>query len=453
MVKLTTFTIPTDAAVRYPIDDGNANRNLKTNSWFDHNGIEMLNYKRAADVKPILRCEQIKVTPNIKQRAILLEWMILYRCVYNETVAYIRKINQEDQIEYNKLIEYNKINDLPKPKQIKSQKLKDTKSLISLRPIIRDTLGKNTWLRIDNCKLPSHTIDNAISDVIKAYKSSNALHKGMKSFRIRFKKENANQSLVLETSSFSKCKNSFSSHIGEIKTSSSIKGIKHDSRLTLRNGKFMLFAPRDKIVKESICELDVCSLDPGVCTFQTIYGSDGTIHKIGSNVRDKLRPLIRKLDKKDLNLSYVDDPFTHTRYTTINRPTARYFKRIRDKIKHVVDDLHWKTANIVCKIASKVLIGNLSTISILKKKDYNKEEKRLLQTLSHFTFRQRLEAKCQEYGIEFSCVDESYTSKTCGSCGKLNDVKLKRHYDCISCKFSLDRDINGARNIMIKTLQ
>ena len=39
------------------------------------------------------------------------------------------------------------------------------------------------------------------------------------------------------------------------------------------------------------------------------------------------------------------------------------------------------------------------------------------------------------------CTEE-YTSKTCGRCGELNDVKA----------LVIDRDVNGARNIYIKVL-
>ncbi len=75
MVKLATFKIPEYAAIRYPIEDATNNRVVKTHSWFDHIGTDMLNHQEKTDVEPILRCEQIKVTPNVKQRAILTEWM------------------------------------------------------------------------------------------------------------------------------------------------------------------------------------------------------------------------------------------------------------------------------------------------------------------------------------------------------------------------------------------
>ncbi|CAG8820724.1 12399_t:CDS:1, partial [Gigaspora margarita] len=44
-----------------------------------------------------------------------------------------------------------------------------------------------------------------------------------------------------------------------------------------------------------------------------------------------------------------------------------------------------------------------------------------------------------------------YTSKTCGFCGyvyrKLGGSKI---FHCPECKTELDRDINGARNILLR---
>ena len=50
------------------------------------------------------------------------------------------------------------------------------------------------------------------------------------------------------------------------------------------------------------------------------------------------------------------------------------------------------------------------------------------------------------------CTEE-FTSKTCGRCGEQNDIGSKEIYHCEKCKYYGDRDINGARNIMIKCMK
>lgn len=48
-------------------------------------------------------------------------------------------------------------------------------------------------------------------------------------------------------------------------------------------------------------------------------------------------------------------------------------------------------------------------------------------------------------------IGEEYTTKTCGNCGTLeNNIGDKKEWSCKNCKVSFDRDINGARNIMLK---
>ena len=49
-------------------------------------------------------------------------------------------------------------------------------------------------------------------------------------------------------------------------------------------------------------------------------------------------------------------------------------------------------------------------------------------------------------------LPEEYTSKTCSCCGSLN-TKLgsSKIFNCPSCKVILDRDENGARNILLKS--
>jgi putative transposase len=70
---------------------------------------------------------------------------------------------------------------------------------------------------------------------------------------------------------------------------------------------------------------------------------------------------------------------------------------------------------------------------------------------AHYRFRERLLFKSRENGAKVAVVDESWTSKTCSCCGGL-DHKLggKKTYKCKFCNAIIDRDINGAKNILLK---
>lgn len=48
-------------------------------------------------------------------------------------------------------------------------------------------------------------------------------------------------------------------------------------------------------------------------------------------------------------------------------------------------------------------------------------------------------------------VTEEFTSKTCTSCGSIkNNLGSNKLFECANCGLKIDRDINGARNILIK---
>jgi transposase len=50
-------------------------------------------------------------------------------------------------------------------------------------------------------------------------------------------------------------------------------------------------------------------------------------------------------------------------------------------------------------------------------------------------------------------VDEAFTSKTCGRCGKLHQqLGGQKVFACSRCPYRVDRDLNGARNIYLRYL-
>ena len=69
---------------------------------------------------------------------------------------------------------------------------------------------------------------------------------------------------------------------------------------------------------------------------------------------------------------------------------------------------------------------------------------------SFYSFKEKLKYKCSMYNKKLIIVDESYTSCTCGRCGKINDTKGAEIFHCTSCGLVVDRDATGSRNIFIK---
>lgn len=136
---------------------------VKSNSWFtitSKHAIKMP-YQHINSETNFIRCKQVKLNPTLKQRNLLLAWLDAYRITYNITVKYLKK---HCNITFSK---YN------------------------LRSIIKQEIANNAYLKtlFKNIKVPVHTLDNAIFDVIKARKVafSNLRLKNIKHFRMRYK--------------------------------------------------------------------------------------------------------------------------------------------------------------------------------------------------------------------------------------------------------------------------
>jgi len=292
------------------------------------------------------------------------------------------------------------------------------------------------------CGIPTHTLDYAVKDVCLAYKTAWANYKAgnIKKFKIRpLKKTKDNLSLVVEGQAFSKVKNSFAyKALGEIKSTEPIMGLKKNARLKFNRikNKFYLYLSENRVVQTKPNLKRECSMDPGIRTFQTVYDKDN-YYNICTNIKSEMKPILDKIDAA-------------TRFRG-SKWHAKYERRLYNKIQNKVNDLHWKSALFLCKRFDEITVGKLSTKSIISKKNnLSKLNNRLCQLLSHYTFRLSLKSKCDEFGVKFNEIDESYTTKKCGGCGCLTDVGRSKTYTCQHCSFILDRDFNGARNIMIK---
>lgn len=389
-----------------------------TNSWFTLR-------KKCISRKPLprrainttnVRCKKIFLNPTNKQRHILLTWLELSRITYNITLREIKK----DTENLSKTKMRNKV----------KQEMRNNQYLYGLQK---------------QCGVYQQTLDLSVFDVFKARKTafSNLRNKNIKFFRIRYKK----QSHHLRTMTFN-YKDAFNSEgtglnkpgLKNLRPNETINATK-DTRLgyNFRTKQFTLFTPYDKIVQKNIKRNKVCALDPGIRTFQTVYSPSGTTYQIGDE-----NNIIRK------NIDQIEN----VRELKSKSWYKKYVNRLREKLKNRIADLHWKTANFLCNNFDTILVGNMSTKGIVSNDLHlHSKTKQMTYALSHFMFKERLKSKSNEYNCIFKEVDESYTSKTCGGCGEINDkLGSSKKFECPeeSCCYRMDRDIHGARNIYIK---
>ena len=318
-------------------------------------------------------------------------------------------------------------------------------SFYSLRKEVRQNLTLRQKKFMKNSH--GHIFDESIHDVVKAYKTAKTHVKlGLiKRFRLRYKKSRSPiETICIPSECFSKKYNTFlPKKLGkDIKSQISIKGFKTTCRLSWNkhSNKFVLFMPVMKKMYSVKNRDRICSLDPGIRTFQTLY-SKTKVHEFGKGINKKISYQLNRIEsiKKQLKEGKATklqfNKFTHRVYT---------------KIKNYVKDFHWKTSLKLVRSYRTILVGNMSTQGICRG-NLNKSSKRVAMMLSHYQFNRKLIDKAEQYGSKVIIVDESYTSKTCGGCFEKNyELGSSKIFCCNKCNFIWDRDFNGARNIMLR---
>ena len=192
-------------------------------------------------------------------------------------------------------------------------------------------------------------------------------------------------------------------------------------------------------------------MDPGVRDFQTVWDLEGFMIDYGSNVANKLFNLSQK--KIALGFKSHQEGVRHRqRYRMKKRA-----RKIQRKIENIRNDMHRNLAKYLCENFKHVLIPKFNVSAMVKKENRNisKKTARQMRLLGHYQFRQRLIAKARETGTKVEVVTENYTTKTCGSYGKIHaNIGSNKTFKCPNeqCRAEYDRDFIAARNIFIKFL-
>lgn len=231
-----------------------------------------------------------------------------------------------------------------------------------------------------------------------------------------------------------------------------VNSIDHDFKIVKEKPDkyyIILTTTRKKVQKKG--RKKVVALDPGVRTFQTFYDAEGSCGKIGD--LESLR-LMKRAKRLDLLLSL------RTKIEEIGKRTRQNMKRrcygLRTKIRNIVKDLHWKTCHFLCENYETILLPDFKVSGMVEKcpkrlRKINSKVVRSMLCLSHYMFKERLKYLVGCYSeTRLIIVNESYTTKTCGNCGSVREMGGNKKYNCSSCGCSMDRDINGSRNILLR---
>jgi putative transposase len=190
----------------------------------------------------------------------------------------------------------------------------------------------------------------------------------------------------------------------------------------------------------------IVALDPGVRTFQTAYSIDQCTSYGQSFYTDKVFPLLLRIDK----LLGMRAKSKHAQWK------LHFSKRIDKamwRVKNLINDLHRRIAHDLTKSFDVILLPTFETQEMSKKSSRKLHTKtvRSMLGLAHYRFQLHLKWMCKKLGKTLVLVNEAYTSKTESWSGIIHS-KLGGAKTISDQKILVDRDINGARGIMLRSL-
>ena len=303
-------------------------------------------------------------------------------------------------------------------------------------------------------KTPKDVRAGACQDLVTAFKAAttNFIKNNISNFDMKHKTKKNGNSIVIPSMSTKIQDNKkkvriLSTYLTPIKLSNDkvLKKIDKisDSRIFYKHGIWTLgISYKKKEINHKVDDKTV-ALDPGVMTFQTGYSKDEIFKVQQDNSRfDKLN---KRKDK--LHSLAKEGKIKYSSY----RKTE---KSINRKADNLIDDLHFKTISHLQSNYNNILLPSFDSQEMVKN-GYSRKTNRSMISLKHYLFKSRLTEKCgKNKNCKLHIVSEAWTSKTCTKCGVV-DKKLKcseREIHCRSCFVSIDRDVNGARNIFLRNI-
>lgn len=391
-----------------------------------------------------IRAKKIKLLPTPNQKTILKQWFGTARFLRNQC---LRATNEE------KL-----------PTTVKS-----------VREFVKTLQSKYPWLEETPYEIRDHAVTQFVQDVhtqIKLIRSGIIHH-----FKMKFKSKKEEGSIQLRVRGWnSKKQTLYGWKQGPLKTSEPCtRPLVCDSKIwkNQKSDFYLVEAYESSIQIRSVSESQayprVIALDPGIRTFVTGYDPGACqVIEWGKDDIKRIGRLCWSYDKL-FSKAYSKNPNTANKRGELIRAKCRYrmkkaLGRLRCRIRNLVDEMHRKLAKWLCENYDIILFPHFNSRQMVKKvnRKIHSKTARAMMTWSHCRFENYLRSKAQLYRgssesktsvISMVNVNESFTSKTCGQCGRLKeDLGGSKNFKCRYCGLEMDRDFNGARNIWLRCI-
>lgn len=202
----------------------------------------------------------------------------------------------------------------------------------------------------------------------------------------------------------------------------------------------------------------ICALDPGVRTFQTLHSESQAVKYGEGFSKEVLLPVVlsisKWISKRDLFIAKFKDRQETQYYSDMMKYFERKLNKLKARRNNLINDLHKQVAYDIVMNNDVILLPSFNTSNMVSKgedgkRKLRKKTIRSMLNLSHYKFKVYLNYLAMKYGKTVIEVNEAYTSKTFA--GKIFSVGSKEKFKTTLGKI-IDRDINGARNILIRFL-
>ena len=358
----------------------------------------------------IARTRKIRIYPKSKTRA--KQYLGLSRYWFNQAIEYLRKPN--------------------------------TKATLKELRALQDPEQHPPWA----FACPQRIREHAFADAANAVKNAKVKYKKSGVFQqVSFRRKKSpkqrfgfDKKSLKETFCFSNKKGA--QYQIDFLASESFKKDSEGTKIIRENGRWFLSIPQKRRVKVPESQRLPCvAIDPGVRTFASFYSPWMTGH-FGASDFGRIHRLCQHLDDLISRTSKVKSKKKGS--------MRKAQRRMRWKIKDLINDLHKKVAHFLVTRFNVILLPTFETSQMVSK--LRSKTARAMLSWAHYRFKAFLKAKAEEYSALVVDTCEAYTSKTCSYCGIVQNIGSKKIMSCQTCCVQTDRDSNGARGVMLRAL-
>ena len=349
--------------------------------------------------------------PTIEQEEILNQWAGSCRWIWNWCLDENKKQYSKDK---TFIFRFDLKKQLPKLKQT------------------------NTWLK----DVPAHALQNRVLDFDSALKRVWQLGFGFPKYKSKYI-ENHNTFRIDQVNNHIKVRNKNITlpKIGKI------KWVKHRSI----SGKLKTITVKKENNKWwCICVCDIGTFNPPTSVNEDgIIGIDLGIKEFLTTNDNTTVDSPKFLNKKLKKIKKLQRLLSRKKKNSNNRLKAKNkLRKVHYKIKCQRNDFLHKTSNAITKQYKIICVEDLDVKSMLKKHNLSRN----IMDQGWYSFISQLQYKSLMNGGTTIKIDRYYpSSKTCSNCSNIQPMPLSiRTYNCQSCNFSIDRDLNAAINIRNK---